>query len=243
MTVDYRATGSNPYTGVTIDFEGLRNAQKSGFVEFLAELKQELAAMDKALYVCVSPVLSTGYYGANYYDGYDYAAIGALADKIILMAYDYESKDMSQFVGTNYYKTAATVPIQEVYLGLWAITNQVDASKVLLGFSCRSVGWKIDDAGKLMSGTRVTPNTDTVEKRLDQADTEIGWSSEYQQPYAIYKTEDGSKYFMWYQDDASVQTAMSAAKLLNVSGVSIWRLGNIPQGVWNWDSLLDLQNR
>jgi len=36
---------------------------------------------------------------------------------------------------------------------------------------------------------------------------------------------------------------MSAAKLLNVSGVSIWRLGNIPQGVWNLDSLLDLQNR
>ena len=95
-----------------------------------------LDEIGKKLYVCVSPVLSTGYYGANYYDGYDYAAIGELADKVILMAYDYEAKDMRQFVGTNYYKAVATTPINEVYLGLRAITAQMDASKVLLGFSC-----------------------------------------------------------------------------------------------------------
>ena len=115
LTVDYRAIGENPYDGVTIDFEGLRGAQKQDFVSFLSALKLELDEIGKKLYVCASPVLSTGYYGANYYDGYDYAAIGELADKVILMAYDYEAKDMSQFVGTNYYGTAATTPINEVY--------------------------------------------------------------------------------------------------------------------------------
>ena len=243
LTVDYRAIGENPYTGVTIDFEGLRSAQKNDFVAFLSELKQELVKTDKALYVCVSPVLSTGYYDASYYDGYDYVAIGELADKVILMAYDYETRDMSQFVGTDYhyYKTAATTPINEVYLGLKAITDEMDASKVLLGFSSRSVGWQIDVAGKLVSGTPVYPNTDTVAKRLAQTDTRTGWSDEYQQPYAIYTTEDGSRYFLWYQDDASVQTSLNAARLLGVTGVSIWRLGNIPNGDWNWNSLLDYE--
>lgn len=236
LTVDYRAIGENPYNGVTIDFEGLRGAQKQDFVSFLSALKLELDEIGKKLYVCVSPVLSTGYYGANYYDGYDYAAIGELADKVILMAYDYEAKDMSQFVGTNYYyKTVATTPINEVYLGLRAITAQMDPDKVLLGFSCRSVGWQIDNEGKLVSGTPVYPNTDTVAKRLAQADTEIGWSDEYQQPYAIYQTEDGNRYFLWYQDDASIQVSMNAAKLLGVTGTSIWRLGTIPQGDWNWN--------
>lgn len=234
LTVAYRSIGENPYDGVTIDFEGLRSAQKQDFVNFLSALKLELDDIGKKLYVCVSPVLSTGYYGANYYDGYDYAAIGELADKVILMAYDYEAKDMSQFVGTNYYGTAATTPINEVYLGLRVITAQMDPSKVLLGFSCRSVAWQIDNGGKLVSGTPAYPNTDTVAKRLAQADTEIGWSDEYQQPYAIYQTEDGSRYFLWYQDDASIQISLNAAKLLGITGTSFWRLGNIPQGDWNW---------
>ncbi|MBR5472053.1 MAG: S-layer homology domain-containing protein [Oscillibacter sp.] len=236
LTVNYRSIGENPYDGVTIDFEGLRGAQKRDFVSFLSSLKLELDEIGKKLYVCVSPVLSTGYYGANYYDGYDYAAIGKLADKVILMAYDYEAKDMSQFVGTNYYyKTVATTPISEVYLGLRAITAQMDPSKVLLGFSCRSVGWQIDNGGKLVSGTPAYPNTETVAKRLAQADTEIGWSNEYQQPYAIYQTEDGNRYFLWYQDDASIQISMNTAKLLGVTGTSVWRLGTIPQGDWNWN--------
>ena len=238
LTVSYRAIGRNPYAGVTIDFEGLRSAQKQDFVAFLTALKQELDGIHKTLYVCVSPVLSTGYYDASYYDGYDYTAIGNLADKVILMAYDYEARNMSQFVGTDYfYKTAATVPIKEVYLGLRSITQQMDASKVLLGFSCKSVAWQIDEAGKLVSGTPAYPTTKTVAARLMQSDTEIGWSDEYQQPYAIYRTEDGSRFFLWYQDNASVQIAMNAARLLGVTGTSVWRLGNIPEGVWNWDVL------
>ena len=235
LTVAYRVIGENPYDGVTIDFEGLRGAQKQDFVNFLSALKVELDEIGKKLYVCVSPVLSTGYYGANYYNGYDYAAIGKLADKVILMAYDYEAKDMSQFVGTNYfYKIAPSTPINEVYLGIRAITAQMDPSKVLLGFSCRSVAWQIDQDGKLVSGTPVYPGTETVAKRLAQEDTEIGWAKDYQQPIAIYTTEDGSRYFLWYQDDASIQVSMNAAKLLGVTGASIWRLGTIPQGDWNW---------
>ena len=142
---------------------------------------------------------------------------------------------MSQFVGTNYYGTAATAPINEVYLGLRAITAQMDPSKVLLGLSCRSVAWQIDNESKLVSGTPAYPTTETVAKRLAQEDTEIGWAKDYQQPIAIYKTEDGSRYFLWYQDDASIQVAMNAAKLLGVTGTSIWRLGSIPQGDWNWN--------
>ena len=240
LKVEYRTIGRNPYSGVTIDFEGLRNGQKADFTAFLTELKQELERLDKALYVCVSPVLAAGYYDAGYYDGYDYAAIGALADKVILMAYDYDAKDMNQFVGTgHYYKTAATAPIREVYLGLRVITEQMDASKVLLGYSCRWAAWQIDSEGKLISGMPIYPSTETVARRLQQADTELGWFEEYQQSYAVYTTEDGSRYFLWYQDHASVRVSLNAAKLLGVTGVSVWRLGNIPESHWNWNTLIE----
>lgn len=239
VSVNYDSIGRNPYSGITIDFEGLRSAQKSDFVAFLTELRAALDKLDKSLYVCVPPALSTG----PYYDGYDYGAIGKLADKVILMAYDYAAKDMTAFVGTEYYRTAATAPIGQVYWALKKTAEEIDPSKVLLGFSVINTAWQIDKNGKLISGMPVYPSNDTVAKRLAQSSTVQGWSQEYQQSYAIYETEDGSRYFLWYQNDRSVQAALDTAHLLNAGGVSIWRLGSIPKysaenSSWDWSSLL-----
>ena len=236
LTVTYKTLGRNPYDGVTIDFEGLRSEQRADFTAFLTELADAVHGMDKTLYVCVSPVLLSG----SYYDGYDYSSIGALADKVILMAYDYEARDMSDFVGTEYYKTAATVPLDQVFLGISALKYQgVAADKIVLGLSCKNVAWKIDGAGKMVSGAPVTVSNETLHQRLAQSDTVKGWSDTYQQSYAIYTTEDGSRYFVWYQDGESVTRELATAKLLGISGVSLWRLGTIPAySDWSWTSAL-----
>lgn len=237
VTVDYRAIGENPYSGVTIDFEGLRSAQREDFTAFLTALDAELERLDKDLYVCVSPILAGGYDVS--YSGYDYAAIGDLADKLILMAYDYDTREMGDFVGTTYYRTAATAPVDQIYLGLKLLTDQVDADKVLLGISAKATAWQIDGEGNLASGTPVYPTVETVASRLAQPDTVTGWSDTYQQSYAIYTTEDGGRYFLWYQDDDSVQAELRCAKALGVTGVSLWRLGSLPTAEsWNWSSLL-----
>lgn len=236
LRVSYKALGRNPYQGVTIDFEGLRVAQKQNFTAFLTELSAELNAMGKTLYVCVSPVLNTG----AYYDGYDYRAIGDLADKVILMAYGYDTQNLSGFVGTEYYKTAAPAPIDQVYLALKAITDEqtgvADTSKVVLGYSCKNVAWEIDGEGKLTSALPVYPSNDTVSVRLKQEDTSCGWSTTYGMPYMTYTTEDGSKYFLWYEDSRSVQLKLDTARLFGVNAISLWRLGTIPDYTnWSWN--------
>lgn len=234
VSATYDAVGRNPYDGVTIDFEGLRSADKENFTQFLTQLQASLERLGKKIYVCVSPVLPSG----TYYDGYDYSAIGRLADRVILMAYDYAPLEMQRFIGTEYYKTASTAPIAQIYYALKKATDEIDASKVLLGFSVINTAWRIDDSGKLLSGTPIHPSNETVLKRLAQPNTEHGWSQEYQQSYAIYETEDGSRYFLWYQDEQSIQTALNTAHLFGVNGVSLWRLGNIPQYTdWNWNCL------
>lgn len=238
LTVPYSALGRNPYDGVTIDFEGLRAAQKEDFTAFLTELEQRVHGLGKLLYVCVSPVLTTG----SYYDGYDYRAIGQLADYVILMAHDYDPMDMSGYVGTEYYKTAAPAPIDQVYAALAAITDAqtgvASRNKVLLAFSSKPVAWRLDGGGRLASVAPAYPAVETVSARLTQADTVTGWSRAYQMPYAAY-TAEGASYFLWYEDNASVTVKLNAAKLLGVTGVSLWRLGTIPtDDSWNWNSLL-----
>ena len=242
LTTSYEAIGKNPYAGVTIDFEGLRAADRDNFTDFLDQLSEALDSLDSrdlSLYVCVQPALATG----SYYDGYDYRAIGDLADKVILMAYDYDALDLSGYEGTTYHQTACPAPIDQVFYSLMAITDAdsgvQDRSKVVLGFSCKNVAWQIDESGKLVSGTPVYPSNDTVSKRLQQSDTVLGCSETYQHSYAVYTTEDGSRYFLWYQNADTLQKAMEAAALLDVSGVSVWRLGSMPMySAWNWSCLL-----
>jgi spore germination protein YaaH len=227
LSVSYKTIGKNPYSGVTIDFEGLRSAQKADFNAFLTELSSKVHSLNKTLFVCVSPALTTG----SYYDGYDYRTIGSLADRVILMAYDYDARDMSSFVGTTYYKTAAPAPIDQIYASLLAITDSVtgvaDKSKILLGICSKPVAWQIDASGALVSGTPVNPSWDTVVLRANQSDTVTGWSSAYQMPYFTY-TANGNNYFLWYENEQSAASKMDAAKLLGITGASVWRLGILP---------------
>lgn len=239
LSISYQSIGKNPYSGVTVDFEGLRSGSKSSFNAFLSELAPQVKALGKSLYVCVSPVLTTG----SYYDGYDYKTIGNLADKVILMAYDYDTRDLSGYIGTEYYKTAAPTPVGQIYESLRAITDfdtgVQDRSKIVMGFSCKNVAWQIDSSGKLLSGTPVYPSNDTVSRRLAQSGTVTGWSAEYQSSYAVYQTEKGETYFLWYESGDSVQATLKLAKLFDVDSVSLWRLGTIPEfSGWSWSDLL-----
>ena len=128
-------------------------------------------------------------------------------------------------------------------MSMQAITDKStgvrDLSKIALGFSCKNIAWRVDANGKLLSGTPVYPTNETVYRRLNQADTVHGWSGTYHNRYAIYTTEDGERWYVLYEDDRSVQVKVNAAKLLGITGVSVWRLGTIPSySDWNWTSIL-----
>lgn len=223
----YDRVGKSPYAGVTIDFEALRGEDtKQGLNAFLAELAPRLKAEGMTLYICVQPVATTGYY-----DGFDYKTIGELCDKVILMAHDYQATSLAGFVGTEYYKTTALTPFNAIYYALRALTDPqtgvADRSKLALALSFGSVGWKIKD-GKLVDPTPVTPAPSTIYKRLTQPGSVIGWSDKYRNPYVTYTTEEGQDIFLWYEDARSVGDKVRLARLMGITGVSLWRIGNIP---------------
>lgn len=209
-----------PYSGVTIDFEGLRSAQKEAFTTFLTELHDALSKTGKGLYVCVAPYKSSGWD-----DGYDFRAIARLADKLILTSYDYHSGSLINFLGTQAYRNEAPASVNDVYLSLRTLTETVpDASKLVLGIHLRNTAWAIDGDDKLISGSPTFPDAQTLSQRLARPDTLREWSAPYAMPYAIY-TQDGARYFVWYEDAKSVRKKTDVAKLLDVTGVSYWETG------------------
>lgn len=228
LSVSYNTIGYNPYSGVTIDFEGMKgDALKLGFNAFLTELSSALKPLGKTLYVTVQPATSDGYY----YDAYDFRTIGALADKVILMAHDYNETTMpDNLLGSEYYRNTPVTPFASVYYALKAITDEntgvEDSSKLALAISFSSVGWELEN-GKLISTKSVRPTPETIYTRL-KGGAQMGYSEVYRNPYLSYTTEEGKNIFLWYEDERSVTDKLQLAKLFGIKGVSFWRLGTIP---------------
>lgn len=226
LTVPYPELEGNPYSGVTIDFKGLHQEQRELFTQFLSELKGALSPTGKGIYVCVPPYLSAGHWD----DGYDCRAIAALADKLILTAYDYHSQNLNNFLGTEAYKNEASAPLDRVYLSLLKLTEEVaDSSKLVLGVSSRHTAWEIGrNNDQLLSGVPVSPDTETLRRYLESPDTQRGWSIPYQMPYAIYSTPEGSRYFVWYENAQSIRKKTDIAQLLGITGLSCWNMNPTP---------------
>ncbi len=221
-TVALLVQAAADYDGLTLDFEGLRAAQKASFTSFVTELRAALGG-DKTLYVCVQP--------DDWYDGYDYRALGESADRLIVMAHDYAWSTPEDYVGTaNTDNPPASLP--DVYRTLSHVldpdTGVTDRSKVVLAISIDSVGLPIDEQGTIRSTEQASPAPSTLIQRLRQADAVLGWSEEYATAWANYTTEDGGRWLVWYEDVRSVAAKSQLARMLGLGGISLWRLGNLP---------------
>lgn len=224
VTVDYRQLGRNPYEGVTIDFESLSGSTlRNSFTAFLQELDTALTAEGKSLYVAVHPVTADG----AYYDGYDYSAIGALADKVILMAYDYEAKSISAEVQQSGFTTTPVTPFDQVYYGLHVISNSIaDRDKIVLGLSpSANVEWDLQN-GVILNSRGIDNTYETIQSYL-QNGAAAAYSETYRNPYLTIQDGEVTK-VIWYEDSRSIGDKIDLAQMFGIQGVSFWRLGLIP---------------
>lgn len=127
----------NNYDGVNIDFEYLGEADRDNFSQFLRELKLSLGddkQLSVALFACTKP--------ESWLTGYDYASIGEIVDRVIIMAYDYSYK------GSPAGPVAPLWWVEEVVSYLKTI---IPAEKMLLGLPTYGYDW-----GDGLSTTTVT---------------------------------------------------------------------------------------
>ena len=221
--------GKALYSGVTIDFEGLRGTEmRNAFSLFLSELRILLPA-GKTLYCAVSPVTRSA---ENTFDGYDYRRIGAVCDKVILMAHDYNASVMDNDSMARGFTTTPLTPIDEIYCALDAITDETtgvaDHSKVALALSFSSCGWSVKDRA-VINKNSMKPTPEQIYYRLSQPETEINYSATYRNPYiSYYDPTDDTMNTVWYEDARSVSDKITLARMFGVTGISVWRLGLVP---------------
>lgn len=217
------------FDGLVADFEGFKGMElKNAYNEFLKELKNELSKTGKTLYVAVHPV---GKPGLEYFDGYDYRTIGEIADKIILMAHDYEATFLTDTEMASGYTDTPVTPFDEIYYSLKNITDPVfgvqDKDKIWLQLSMDSVQWKLTD-GKVINRYPYHPTYEQIYNRFLKGAT-LKYSQLSQNPYATFLSEDGTDNVLWYENEESIAQKIKLAKLFGIKGLSLWRLGTIPE--------------
>ena len=222
-TVRVLVEAAEDYSGLTIDFEGLRQGAREDFSAFMQELRAALPE-GKLLYAAVPP--------DRWFQGYDYRAIGEACDKVILMAHDYQwTTAPEENLGTSYTDTPIA-PIDQVDEALAHFTDPDtgvrDLSKAAMAVAFSCAGVEVDEEGLLLDTRVYNPGTAILTGRLGQDDAEKGWSEEYQAPFVYYHDEEGHRYRMWYEDAYSVTAKVELAYQYGVTGLSLWRLGTVP---------------
>jgi hypothetical protein len=114
------------FDGVVLDLEGLGlteegdalTAVRTGFSHLVAAVSAKLKAEGRETVVAVHPPNGA-------YHGYDYAALGHTADRLVVMAYDYRQDGQPE-------------PADQVEAAIQLSLNDVDRSKLLLGISTAS---------------------------------------------------------------------------------------------------------
>ncbi len=247
------------FDGVVIDFEGLQNKDANGKVivingrdikswynEFLTQLSSRLKAINKTLYVAVNPLLN--------YSGYDYKRIAAVADRMIIMAHDYEpvtKLNKSQVVQYSGYNSISPIdglaPIKKLRLAFEDVKNTVDKAnqaKVMLQINFDAAQWRYSMAsasswnkapGSVMSiETRNTPTYQMIYDRIHNirgksTGMTYGYNNELQSPVLqFYDEVDRTYNIAIYEDSRSVKAKVDLVKEYGLGGISLWSLANVP---------------
>jgi spore germination protein len=202
------------FAGIDIDYEDLTAADRDVFTGFVVRLADALHAEGKTVSVDVFAKDSdAGYDQRNL--AQDYAALGAAADQIRLMAYDW------------HWQTSGPGPIAPadwVDRVLTYAVHEIPAHKVLLGIPTYGYGWG-PDGGELVSWLQAYAMS-------QERGVPVNWDQTAQSPWLAYTDDQGAEHEVWFENAYSIKAKLQLAQSYRIGGVFLWLVGDEDDGLW-----------
>ena len=212
------------YYGINIDFEYIYPADRDAYMEFLRELRRTLP--DIFMAVAVAPKYRDNQSGILY-EAHDYATIGSIADRVIIMTYEW---------GYTYGEPMAIAPYNEVEAVIKYAVSRIPSEKILMGMPNYAYDWQLPwrkgDAATTLS------NRQALNLALDSG-SNILFDTKAQAPYFTY-TRDGQEHIVWFEDALSISNRIALVEKYNLAGLSYWTVNNF--NAVNWSIVSDMYN-
>lgn len=201
------------YSGVDIDFEYLYPQDRASYIQFLTNLKSSLKGSNKTLSVAVAPKYRDNQEGLLY-EAHDYRAIGEIADRVIIMTYEW---------GYVYGEPMAISPYREVDAVLSYAVTRIPSEKILMGMPNYAYDWRTP--WRQGDTANTITNNAALELALNNR-AQIQFDNSAQAPYFTYTDNEGNNRVVWFEDAKSIDARLNLVTKYNLAGVSYWTINN-----------------
>ena len=219
---------SKGYSGVDIDFEYIYPSNRTDYNNFLTELKAALTPYNLSLSTAIAPKLSATQVG-TLYEAHDYAFHGKVADRVIIMTYEW---------GYLYGPPLAVAPYSEVKKVISYAVTEMPSEKILMGMPNYGYDWTLP----YREGTAadiLSINSAMLRAVNENANIEYNESSEA--PFFEY-TKDGQNHIVWFENARSTMARLELINDYNLGGVSYWTIGSLFTQNWRIiDSMFNIR--
>ena len=200
------------YIGLDIDFEFIQPEDKELFISFISNVKNRLEPLGLLTLVALAPKTS-GEMTGLLYEAHDYPAIGAIADLVLLMTYEW---------GYLFGPPMATAPLNNVRQVLEYGVSVIDNDKILMGIPNYSYDWALPFVrGESMA--EALSNQEAI-ARAAQYGVTIEFDEIAQAPYYYYTNEQGVEHVVWFDDARSMNAKLRLIAELQLRGAGIWQV-------------------
>lgn len=208
------------YYGLEIDFEYVRPEEREAYTEFIRRMTEAARAAGFPVGVALAPKTSADQPGLLY-EAHDYPAIGAIADFVLLMTYEW---------GYTYSPPMAVAPIDRVEAVVDYALTEIPAEKINMGVPNYGYDWPLPFI-EGESRARSISNTAAVDLARRYR-VEIMHDPVAMSPFFNYTSEDGQRHEVWFEDATSIEAKLNLATTKNLRGVAIWNIMRYFPQLW-----------
>lgn len=217
------------YAGVDVDFEFIPPEDREAYVSFVAELEQRLQPLEKVVFVALAPKTSDDQAGLLY-EAHDYAGLGAAADGVLLMTYEW---------GYAYSDPMAVAPINRVEEVVRYGLSRIPAYKLFMGIPNYAYDWPVP-RGEGERARTITSNEALALARRYGA--QIQYDEVAQTPFFTYTDDSGGAHEVWFEDARSLDAKLRLVGGESLFGIGVWNAMNVYMPLWTLtEELFDIR--
>jgi peptidoglycan-N-acetylglucosamine deacetylase len=197
----------NDFDGINIDFEEIHPKDRDHFTEFMEKVYQSFHSKGLMATVDVPPNNQS----------FDYAALAASADRMMVMLYD------------EHHSLSKPGPIASMDYAIESLNGlDIPPGKLIISLGSYGYDWEEN------SNKPANPMTFREIMNLGSGtDLQIYWSKQAGNPYLRYK-KNGKNHTVWFLDAVTFYNQMKWAIGSGSNGIALWRLGSEDPSIWNY---------
>lgn len=207
------------YTGLDIDFEYIVAEDRDAFTTFVAECTRRMNAVGFTVSVALAPKTSANQRGLLY-EGKDYGGLGAAANSVLLMTYEW---------GYTYGPPMAVAPLNKVRQVIEYALTEIPAAKIDMGIPNYGYDWPLPfERG--VTKAKTIGNIEAVQIAINYG-ANIMFDEVSRAPYFNYY-DSGIQHEVWFEDPRSIQAKLGLIEEYGIRGAGYWQIMRLFRANW-----------